>query len=115
MAIAISLLFGILFPYLFSRPINIIPWIVSAIFLITSYLLPILLLPVYNIWIRLGAVLGWINTKIILSAVFYLLITPIGILLSILRKKPLNKKQERPDSYRIRSKKRSNEHMEKPY
>jgi len=33
----------------------------------------------YIIWMRLAFILGWINTRILLLAIFYLLFTPIGI------------------------------------
>ena len=40
---------------------------------------PILRYP-YDYWMRLGRALGWINTRIILSVLFYLIFTPIGVI-----------------------------------
>ncbi len=39
------------------------------------------------IWEKIGLVLGWINTKIILSLVFFIFLTPFGILSRIFTKK----------------------------
>ena len=42
--------------------------------------IPILLKPVYWIWMILAVILGWIMTRVILRLLFYIVITPIGIL-----------------------------------
>jgi hypothetical protein len=34
---------------------------------------------VYRLWMTVGEVLGWINTRIILGVLFYLLFTPLGL------------------------------------
>lgn len=44
---------------------------------------PLSLKPVYAVWMRIGHALGWINTRIVLGAVFFGLITPIGLLLRL--------------------------------
>src|SRR5712692_10968394 len=35
--------------------------------------------PVYRVWMALGHGLGWVNTRILLSVVFYGLFTPLGV------------------------------------
>ena len=40
----------------------------------------------YRAWIKLGDILGWINSRIILGIMFYLLFVPIGLLLRLLGK-----------------------------
>jgi hypothetical protein len=42
--------------------------------------LPAILLPVQKIWMTLAVVLGWIMTRVILSLLFFLIVTPIGLL-----------------------------------
>ena len=56
---------------------------ISAAFFVFSALLPAILKPVYIFWLKLAFVLGWINTRIILSLVFYGMVTPIGLLLRL--------------------------------
>ena len=46
------------------------------------------------IWGKIALVLGWINTKIILSVVFFLFLTPFGILSRIFSKGSLQLKQD---------------------
>jgi len=42
--------------------------------------IPVVLKPVYWIWMVLATILGWIMTRVILSLLFYLVITPIGVI-----------------------------------
>src|SRR5262245_51956151 len=67
-------------------------------------------------WMFVGHVLGWINTRIILGMVFYLVVTPIGVLRRWLGKDPMGK-ELRPDleSYRISRKARPASHLTKQY
>lgn len=38
-----------------------------------------LLKPIYILWMRFAFILAWINTHIILTLIFYLVITPFGL------------------------------------
>lgn len=59
---------------------NILPtFIISAIFFIMAFSAPALLKLIYIFWMRLAFILGWINTRIILITLFYLIFTPIGL------------------------------------
>lgn len=46
------------------------------------------------IWDKIALVLGWINTKIILSVVFFVLLTPFGILSRLFSKSNLKLKND---------------------
>ena len=117
-ATIIALLFGLLLPYLFDRPIPDLPlpFKVSIVLAGIALILPIALKPLYVIWMAIGFVLGWINTRIILGIVFYLLFTPVSLLMKLLRKDPLHRKlTAKIESYRkIRSAPPKTQ-MEKPY
>ena len=54
--------------------------ILASAFIGLGLILPILLKPIYFIWMVFAAILGWIMTRVILSLVFYLIITPIGLI-----------------------------------
>lgn len=41
--------------------------------------IPAVLKPFYWVWMILAAILGWIMTRVILSLLFYVVITPIGV------------------------------------
>lgn len=45
---------------------------------------------VYRGWMIFAKALGFVNTRILLTLFFYLVITPIGLLLRLFGKNPLN-------------------------
>ena len=63
---------------------------IAAILLLGALIAPRLLHPVYRAWMRLGEALGWLNTRILLSLVFFLVVTPIGLVLRLFGRSPLD-------------------------
>jgi hypothetical protein len=63
--------------------------IVAALFALTALLTPATLAPVYRLWMRLAEVLGWINTRILLIIIFYLVVTPVALVMRLFGHKPL--------------------------
>ena len=59
---------------------------IAAFFLFFGLLLPIIIKPVYILFSYLGFVLGWFMTRVILSILFYLIFTPIGLILKLFGK-----------------------------
>jgi len=114
-----ALIFGGLFPWIMGKTSEtwpIWPFIVMAVFWILALVLPESLRKVNQVWIKVGNVLGWINTRIILGIMFYLLIFPIGLLLKVFGKDAMNRKLDaNSDSYRRISKQRDRKHLEKPF
>ncbi|MER3424738.1 MAG: hypothetical protein C4293_17485 [Nitrospiraceae bacterium] len=47
------------------------------------------LAPVRAVWMKLAGVLGFVNSRILLTIVFALVITPIALLLRLLGKRPI--------------------------
>lgn len=68
---------------------------VSLIFFMFSFVMPGFLKPVYILWMRLAFILSWINTRLLLSLIFYLIFTPIGLALKIFRVDLLDRKLDR--------------------
>ncbi len=66
--------------------------IISAGFFLAAMVIPGLLKPLYFFWMKLAFLLAWINTRLILFLIFYLIFTPIGLILKLLRKDLLDKK-----------------------
>jgi len=79
-------------------------WLVVALlFLVSGLLRPRLLTPVHRLWMKFGAALGWVNSRIILGVVFFVLVTPIGLVMRLLGKDPLRMRSGRTaSSYWIR-------------
>ena len=66
--------------------------IVSLVFLILGLLNSKLLTPLNKIWFKFGLLLGSIFAPIVMGFIFFLVVTPTGLILTILGKNPLNKK-----------------------
>ncbi len=66
------------------------------IFLSFGILFPVLIKPIYALWMILGSILGSLMTIVILTFIFYLIMFPISIIARILKKNflelKLNKK-----------------------
>jgi hypothetical protein len=113
----IALVFGLLLPWIWdatSWPQW--PWILAALLAVTALVLPASLKPVYHWWMQLAHVLGWINTRILLSLVFFLIFSPIALILRLLGKDPMRRKfNPTEQSYRVESKAPPENHMERPF
>lgn len=53
-----------------------------------SFLAPAVLAPFHLLWVRIGTVLGKINTSIILSLFFFFIITPLGLIRRMFKLNP---------------------------
>lgn len=68
--------------------------------------------PFYKVWMAIGHVLGWINTRIILGVVFYGLITPFGIVRRLWGRDSLHRNLEQElDTYRVKREPRPSSHF----
>jgi len=67
----------------------------AGLFLVLGLIQPTLLKPVYIIWMRLAFILAWINTRLILFIMFYLIFTPVGIFMRLLRIDLLDRKVDK--------------------
>ena len=97
--------FGILFSIVFIiiafwsfrgdfSQIKILPLMISIVFLITGLLNSKFLTPLNKLWIKFGYLLGLIISPIIMGLIFFLVVTPTGIILRILGKDILNIKKK---------------------
>ncbi|MEM1054692.1 MAG: SxtJ family membrane protein [Bacteroidota bacterium] len=65
-------------------------------------LVPVLLRPVYRVWMTLAFAMGFVMTRVLLTLVLYGLVTPIGAIMRLLGKDPLPKRPDASmDSYWI--------------
>ena len=64
----------------------------AAAFFITGLILPSVLKPVYKVWMAISVVMGFIMTKVIMIIIFYLIVTPIGLIASLTGKEFLDMK-----------------------
>ena len=110
------LLFGLIFPFLRHKPFYIWPFCVAISLWVPALFYPTLLSTVYRVWMTIGHLLGWINTRIVLLLIFFLVITPIGFILRLMGKNSLNLRYDlNAKSYRVLSKQYNIHDMEKPF
>jgi Saxitoxin biosynthesis operon protein SxtJ len=90
--------------------------VVAGCLLVPAAVFPKSLVWVYKGWMAVGHIMGWINTRIILGVVFYVIVTPIGMFRRLLGKDPMGRRL-RPDldSYRIIRKPRPGSHLTRQY
>lgn len=115
MGAAVALVFGVLFPWLRSHDAPPWVWGIAAAFAALGVIAPRLLRPVYDLWMKIGGVLGWINTRIILGLVFYGVVTPMGIVMRLVKYDPMARTLDpERESYRVVRENPAID-MEKPY
>lgn len=108
--------FGLLLPWFFYSSYPVWPWVVAAMLVIPAIIYPPVLRPLYRGWMAFGAVMGWLNSRIILAVMFYLIILPSGLLMRLFGKDPMNTTwDEQIDSYRVKSHVRNKKHFERPF
>jgi len=69
--------------------------IIAILFLALGLFLPNPLKPLQKMWMTLAVLLGWVMTRVVLIVLFYLVVTPIGLLARICGKDFLNRKFDR--------------------
>ena len=84
-----------LWPLTHENPIRIWSVIISLIFLILGLMKSKLLTPLNILWFKFGMILGAIVAPIIMGVVFFLVVTPIGLVMRIMGKDILNKKYDK--------------------
>ena len=65
---------------------------IAILFLLISYFKPDVLYPLNKIWFKFGLLLGSIVSPIVMGIVFFIIVTPIGLIMRIIGKDLLNKK-----------------------
>ncbi len=75
--------------YILSQAVQL--WLIGLglIFLLTGLAVPSWLGPVRKLWMKLARGLAVVNTGIILTFVFVVLVTPLAILLRVLGRQPI--------------------------
>jgi hypothetical protein len=77
-----------------GRPTATYVFALAALFALLGMAAPRLLAPVERAWMALAAVLATVMTHVVLTLTFALLITPMGLVMRLLRKDPLQRKRD---------------------
>jgi len=124
-AVFFALVIGVLIPalrndmgVLFSDP-NLWhrwPWLVGGIVTAWALVHPASLHLLHRPWMKFADIAGWINTRIIMIGLFYLLILPIGFIMRLFGYDPMRRKIDgNLPSYRNERESQDRNHMRHPY
>ena len=113
------LFFGIflaLAVWVYVKNQNLNYWLIgtSTVFLVLTLIKSKLLDVLNDLWIKFGELLGKIIAPIVMSIVFFLIVTPIGLILKIVKKDLLKIKFNNDKSYWI-EKSKTIESMDKQF
>ena len=90
-----------LYPIINNESIRIWSLIISLIFLILGIINSSLLSPLNKLWFKFGIFLGKIISPVIMGIIFFLVVTPIGLIMRLIGKDVLNLKYNNSKSYWI--------------
>ena len=78
-----------------GEPVRIWSAIISSVFLILGLMNSKLLTPLNKLWFKFGMILGTVVSRVVMGVIFFLVVTPIGLLMQIMGKDLLNKKHDK--------------------
>ena len=84
-----------LWPLTYEDPIRIWSVIISLVFLVLGLMNSKLLTPLKKLWFKFGIILGAIVAPVVMGVVFFLVVTPTGLVMKIMGKDLLNKRYDK--------------------
>ena len=90
-----------LYPLIGKGEVRLWSLVISLIFLILGILKSKILTPLNQLWFKFGIILGKIISPLVMGIIFFLVVTPVGIFMRLLRKDLLNLKFNKKNSYWI--------------
>ena len=90
-----------LYPLLKGNDLRIWSLIISFIFLILGLINSKILTPLNRLWFKFGLLLGRFISPLIMGIIFFVVVTPIGIIMRLLKKDLLNLKYNKKETYWI--------------
>ena len=97
----IPLIFGYLLPLIFGHGTRPFTLLIGLPVLLIGIVSPKKLNFLYKTWMFIGHTLGWVNSKIILSLVFIIVLQPISIIMKCTGYDPLRIKKKNVESYKL--------------
>ena len=96
----VFLLIGV-YPLLKGSDLRIWSLIISFIFLVLGLINSKILTPLNRLWFKFGLLLGKFISPIIMGIIFFIVVTPIGIIMRLFNKYLLNLKFNKKETYWI--------------
>lgn len=112
----VAVLFGLLIPWLMEREFPLWPWIVCGVLVAWSLIAAPTLRPVYRGWMRFGIVMSRVTVPVIMSLVFFVVVTPLSLIRRLLTGDQFNKRRDPSlDTYRSPSERRKPQDLKRPF
>ena len=93
-----------LWPLINQGNIRLSFFVISIIFLILGIINSKILTPLNNLWFKFGLLLGKIVSPVVMGAIFFLVVTPTGIIMRLIGKDLLNLKKNKSNTYWVEKK-----------
>lgn len=118
-----GLLLGALFaaifgavPWLRYRSLEYWPWAAAAILWLAALAWPRILSWPHRWWTRVGEALGWFNTRVILTVIYFVAVTPLGFVMWVFGRDRMKRGFDpKCETYRVPSRPQPQRSMEKPF
>ena len=104
--IVFAVVFGLIafWPLIKGNDIRLWSLIISIIFLVLGLINSKILTPLNRLWFKIGIFLGNFIAPIVMSIIFFLVVTPTGIIMKLLGKDLIKLKKNNEKSYWIEKK-----------
>ena len=90
-----------LYPLLKGSDLRIWSLVISFVFLVLGLINSKILTPLNRLWFKFGLLLGRFISPLIMGIIFFVVVTPIGIMMRLLKKDLLNLKYNKKETYWI--------------
>ena len=90
-----------LYPLLKGNDLRVWSLLISFIFLALGLINSKILTPLNKLWFKFGLLLGRFVSPLIMGIIFFVVVTPIGIIMRLLKKDLLNLKYNKKETYWI--------------
>jgi len=97
-------LIGLLFLWRGRHEIaRIVLWSIGGFLIVFGAIAPMVLKPIYVAWMKFAFVLGWVNSRILLSIIFFVFFTPMALIQRVFGRDALHQRMDKgTDSYWIK-------------
>ena len=92
---------GYIIPAIYGHSFKIWSIYIGMPLIIFGVFYPRILKKPFTLWMKIGLILGWINSRIILSIIYFLILVPIAFFMKLIGYDPLQKKDTSYNTYKI--------------
>jgi hypothetical protein len=72
---------------------------IAVLLVLIGFFVPTVAKPFHRVWYRIAFALGWVNSRILLTIIYFLIFVPYGLLSRLFGRDPLNIRSAPSESY----------------